>query len=432
MAANGAGNSKKTNSKPKAKAKQTKAKSVFRSIFMIGLAVALACGYFYFVNDDKKDDNIKSVPNYIVEKTGSAAIADFTDKTKQVNQIVDDVLTESGATILDVKNLSKMVSRKSVEGSIKWTCSEIPVSIDVKKMNDLEQLLKKRLGKIGAEILTIEPDQYSGQSVMRYDIGVKDKLDDNDDVTIIATKLFIIQKSNEDIANVEEVKVRKNSPGQGKLALIIDDFGYTKEPIQAYRGINRSLTLAILPNHPYSMEAIKYGKQDGRVLILHLPMEAMSSAAKEENITIHTDMSESEIRAIVNELTEAVPNISGVNNHQGSKATSDSRVMRIVMNEMADKGLFFIDSHTTGSSVAYSTARNLGVPTAKNELFIDNDSDINAIKAQLRTAGDMALRNGEAIAIGHARMNTARAIKEIIPELESKGVEFVFVTELLQ
>ena len=72
-----------------------------------------ACGYFYFVNDDKKDDHIKSVPNYIVEKTGSAAIADFTDKTKQVNQVVDDVITENGATILDVKNLSKMVSRKS-------------------------------------------------------------------------------------------------------------------------------------------------------------------------------------------------------------------------------------------------------------------------------------------------------------------------------
>ncbi len=430
MATNGTGKNKKTNTK--SKVKQSHSRTIFRSFFMISLAIALACGYFYFVNDDKKDDHIKSVPNYIVEKTGSAAIADFTDKTKQVNQVVDDVITENGATILDVKNLSKMVSRKSVEGSIKWTCSEIPISLEISKINDFEQLLKKRLGKIGADILTIEPDKYNGQSVMRYDIGVKDKLEDNDDVTIIATKIFVIQKSNENIATVEKVKERKTTPGEGKLALIIDDFGYTKEPIQAYRGIHRPLTFAILPNHPYSMDAMKYGKQDGRILILHLPMEAMSSAAKEEAITIHTDMSESEIRAVINQLTEAVPNISGVNNHQGSKATADNRVMQTVMNEMEGKGLFFIDSHTSGSSVAYSTARKLGVPTAQNELFIDNDSDVNAIKMQLRTAGDMALRNGDAIAIGHARMNTAKAIKEIIPELEAKGVEFVFVTELLQ
>ena len=408
MATNGTGKNKKTNTK--SKVKQSHSRTIFRSFFMISLAIALACGYFYFVNDDKKDDHIKSVPNYIVEKTGSAAIADFTDKTKQVNQVVDDVITENGATILDVKNLSKMVSRKSVEGSIKWTCSEIPISLEISKINDFEQLLKKRLGKIGADILTIEPDKYNGQSVMRYDIGVKDKLEDNDDVTIIATKIFVIQKSNENIATVEKVKERKTTPGEGKLALIIDDFGYTKEPIQAYRGIHRPLTFAILPNHPYSMDAMKYGKQDG----------------------IHTDMSENEIRAVINQLTEAVPNISGVNNHQGSKATADNRVMQTVMNEMEGKGLFFIDSHTSGSSVAYSTARKLGVPTAQNELFIDNDSDVNAIKMQLRTAGDMALRNGDAIAIGHARMNTAKAIKEIIPELEAKGVEFVFVTELLQ
>ncbi len=430
------GNEKTTNQKPKAKPRSkvptTAKRNIFRSLLMIGIAVALACGYFYFTDDtDTKNPHLKEIPNYSMEKTGSAAIADFTDKTAQINQVVDDLLKENSASLLDRKELKKTVARKSVEGAIKWNCHEIFIAIDKAGIAEFDRSLEKRLDKIGAKILNREPDTYQGQAVMRYDIGIQDKLED-DDVTIIATKVYAIQKSTEDIANLTQEKRQASSSGNGKLALVIDDFGYTKEPIQAYREIHRPLTFAVLPNHPYSNEAAKRGKADGRVVILHLPMEAMSSAAQEEAITIHTEMSESEIRSIVNELTQSVPGISGVNNHQGSKATSDSRVMRIVMNEMADRGLFFIDSHTIGSSVAYDTARSLGVPTAKNELFIDNDSDVSTIKAQLRTAGDIALRDGEAIAIGHARMNTARAIKEMIPELEQKGIEFVFVTSLLR
>ena len=47
----------------------------------------------------------------------------------------------------------------------------------------------------------------------------------------------------------------------------------------------------------------------------------------------------------------------------------------------------------------------MGVPTARNNIFLDNSSDEDDIIAKIWQAVEMADRNGSAIAICHARRN---------------------------
>jgi polysaccharide deacetylase 2 family uncharacterized protein YibQ len=127
-----------------------------------------------------------------------------------------------------------------------------------------------------------------------------------------------------------------------------------------------------------------------------------------------------------------VPLARGVNNHEGSKASADSRVMHDVIGVLARHGdLFFIDSRTNPASVGEQTAQAMGVPTAGRDVFLDNRADVAYTEAQLLEAAEIAKRQGSAIAIGHPRPSTLAAVREMIPRLEASGIQFVLAQDLV-
>ncbi|WP_110956016.1 divergent polysaccharide deacetylase family protein [Anaerosinus massiliensis] len=405
-----------------------KQKSKKRVWILLGIGLLFVVGYVFGVQNKQQDKSMEKIPNYVVEKTGAGTNINFTEKTKQIHGTVDQVIQEKGATTLDTVQMDKTVKRKNIEGSISWHTRKIPVSVANGAVDELKARLGKRLNEIGAKILQTQTDQYNNHTAIRLDIGIEDELD-GDKVTIISDTLYVLEEKS----LTDQPLVSKDTRAKkAKLAFVIDDFGYAKEPIAAYEMIERPLTFAVLPNQTYSIEAANRGYKSGRQIILHLPMEALSDSAKVEEKTIEVKMTDAEIKAMVDELTEAVPHIIGVNNHQGSKATSNQRVMQVVLRELMNKRLFFIDSKTIGSSVAYDVAKSMGIKTGENEIFLDNQNDVAAIKKQIRQAAQIALKSGSAITIGHARLNTAQAIRESIPELEEQGIELVFASALLK
>ena len=60
--------------------------------------------------------------------------------------------------------------------------------------------------------------------------------------------------------------------------------------------------------------------------------------------------SDEEIVRTLHEDLDTVPGAVGVNNHMGSAATSDPRVMGAIVGVLAGRGLFFVDSRTTDST----------------------------------------------------------------------------------
>src|SRR5262249_54101595 len=129
---------------------------------------------------------------------------------------------------------------------------------------------------------------------------------------------------------------------------------------------------------------------------------------------------------------DAVPAADGVNNHQGSGATADQKLMNDLMRVLKDEGVFYVDSRTTAATVAFDAAKREGVPAAfRNVPFLDDRKEKEAVKQQLRLAIAGARQKGEALAIGHPRPETLAALREMRTAARTSGVELVLVSELV-
>ncbi|MBC5825435.1 MAG: divergent polysaccharide deacetylase family protein [Candidatus Eremiobacteraeota bacterium] len=210
-----------------------------------------------------------------------------------------------------------------------------------------------------------------------------------------------------------------------RLAIIIDDCGNSMERDGRFLKLPIPVTMSVLPMTPHAQEITQAAQSAGKAVILHLPMEPESAQAHPGPGAVTTSMSDDQVQSQVRTDLAALPYVPGANNHMGSKATSDPRVMRDVMEVLRQDDRFFIDSMTSGSSVGSSTAREMGVPTAARDVFLDNSATVPYVEGQLRAAMDVALKQGKAIAIGHPNPATAQALENLIPQMEASGVTFV-------
>ncbi len=226
------------------------------------------------------------------------------------------------------------------------------------------------------------------------------------------------------------------APPRGRVAIIIDDLGQGARGTKEIMEINRPLTLAIIPFQPYSRQEATIAHRRGYEVIVHLPMEPLHPERyRMPPQTIRTSLSDPEITKLTEKAINEVPYLAGLNNHMGSKATSDVRVVKDVLQVVHRHHLYAIDSYTIPTSVMLKVAREIGVPAARRQVFLDNSSSVAAIKKQLQHLADLALAQGSSIAIGHVGhpgLATATAIQEMIPELESQGIELVYASAMIK
>jgi polysaccharide deacetylase 2 family uncharacterized protein YibQ len=226
---------------------------------------------------------------------------------------------------------------------------------------------------------------------------------------------------------------RKISRRTGRIALIIDDFGGGDTEIaERFCTLSQPITLAIFPGTEKSQEIADLALQRGHEVIVHLPMEPHDTEKDPGDGAILVSQPTDTIRAMTRRLLRSLPQAVGVNNHMGSKATEDPRVMRVVLDEVKRQKKFFIDSRTSSRSVAYTLARRMGVRTAKLELFLDNEDDDDEVKKRLYELSDLATQDGEAIGIGHDRETTIEVLQEVLPQLERRGFRFVKASEIVE
>ena len=219
--------------------------------------------------------------------------------------------------------------------------------------------------------------------------------------------------------------------GPPRLALIIDDCGQWPDVERGFIALPVALTLSVLPHVRYGGEIARAARAAGKAVMLHLPMEPNSGADPGPGgVTVAMD--DAAIATHVRADLDDVPLAAGVNNHEGSRATSDDRVMRGVATVLAERHVFFVDSRTAPTTVAERDANAAGVPTARRDVFLDDVEDVAAIEAQLRRAVSIAQARGSAIAIGHPRQSTLDAVRALIPELQAAGVVFVPAAELVR
>jgi len=229
----------------------------------------------------------------------------------------------------------------------------------------------------------------------------------------------------------EQTRSAAHPGAEPKLAIILDDLGSDRAAAEAIFGLPYPLTISVLPAQEHSSEIAQEAIRRGYQVLLHLPMQSVAKE-KPEVQELHSGMPAAEVSSLVNQFLENVPGVVGVNNHQGSQATTDFVLMEELMPVLNEHHLFYVDSRTTAATVAYETAQEFGVRSAfRNVPFLDDVEEVAAVRKQLELALRGAREKGEAIAIGHPHPATLQALSEILPRKQTQGVHLVFVSDLV-
>jgi polysaccharide deacetylase 2 family uncharacterized protein YibQ len=252
------------------------------------------------------------------------------------------------------------------------------------------------------------------------------------------TFLFTVGTNDFDTHRLRFIKAgqkaaARDEPRYPRVAIVIDDLGYSRNGVVTdLLSLDLPLTIAVLPTLPHSVFALERARSQGKCTILHLPMEPDGTRGSDLEM-VTTGMDEMEIERLVRRYISSLPGIEGVNNHQGSRATADPRVMTAVLEAIRKERLFFLDSLTSNKSVAYNTARELGVATARNSLFIDADTEeTEVVERRIRQLVSMARANGSAVGIGHPRRWTVDALRNSKTFLENTDIELVFLSDIVE
>ena len=224
------------------------------------------------------------------------------------------------------------------------------------------------------------------------------------------------------------------SPGASvRVAIVIDDLGNDAAAASRIGGWSFPVSVAVLPGLPASARTATELGRAGKQVLLHLPMEPRGyPTVRPGPGVVLTSQSDEEIVETLEADLASVPGAVGVNNHMGSVATADARVMSRVVEVLARRGLFFVDSRTTDATVAESSAARARVPSASRRVFLDDSVDEDAIRRSLQDLVAKARTGGSAIGIGHPHASTLDVLERELPRLSEEGVRLVKVSELVK
>ena len=231
---------------------------------------------------------------------------------------------------------------------------------------------------------------------------------------------------------VKTLKPVAPKPVKPRIAIVIDDMGFDRDNSARALRLPPEVTLAYLPYAPSVEVQVRRARLKGHPVILHLPMEAPDHRGKPGVNVLSVKSDEATLRKQLTRMLGRFGGYIGVNNHMGSRFTRDRARMDIVLSELKTRGLFFLDSRTSGRSVGAKAAAAAGIPYAARDVFLDHEPDAAKIRARLAETELIARRTGEAIAIGHPRTTTMKLLAPWVAGLAARGFDLVRLDSLLK
>ena len=216
------------------------------------------------------------------------------------------------------------------------------------------------------------------------------------------------------------------------IAIIIDDLGVDQRRSERVNALKGPLTLSYMTYAEDLAHQTQDARAHGHELMVHVPMQPQSSTYDPGAEVLEVGQSAEEIRRRLDWGLSRFDGYIGINNHMGSRFTSEAPGMRVVMAELRRRGLAFVDSVTSDHSVGADVARQFGVPFTTRHIFLDNALGVTYVRAQLEKVEAHARKHGFAVAIGHPHDGTIEALAGWVPGLQAKGFVLVPVSTIIR
>jgi polysaccharide deacetylase 2 family uncharacterized protein YibQ len=211
------------------------------------------------------------------------------------------------------------------------------------------------------------------------------------------------------------------------IAICIDDLG--PDPVSTLKAmaLPKEVTLAFLPFANVTPTLAVEAERGGHEVLAHVPMEAIS----------HTNPGPMTLKVGASDIAEnlawslaRVPGLSGINNHEGSRFSTDAASLAPVAEMLAARHLFFFDSRTIAGSQIVPVAHKFGVESAGRDVFLDNVATEAAVGVQLDQLIAKARKSSVAIAIGHPHAVTLRVLATWLAT--DRGLRLVPISEAIR
>lgn len=242
----------------------------------------------------------------------------------------------------------------------------------------------------------------------------------------LVTHRCIIRKGSE-----REHFARNEQRPTPVVAICVDDFGFFNNAlVREFLGLEVPLTISVIPGLKYSEKVCQEAVEAGKDVLCHLPMEAEKEGWDSGDIPlIRVSMKPKDIEKAVAKALETTPGVIGMNNHMGSKATADRKVMQTVLRICKARGIFFFDSMTTPHSVVREVAKEVGATEAGNDLFLDRTE--GETRENMQKLLSIAANRGSAIGIMHVKSQSLEDLRWMIDEARKQGIDFLTISQMI-
>lgn len=214
-----------------------------------------------------------------------------------------------------------------------------------------------------------------------------------------------------------------------KLIIIFDDMGLNRDAFREVMGMPGPVTLSFLPYAEGVQELVDKARRRGDDILLHLPMEPTGSADPGPH-SLEGEMKSGVLFETLMWNLDRFDGYAGVNNHMGSRFTRDEQAMKRVLSLVDQRGLFFLDSLTTGGSVVSRAGAAVGAEVFVRDVFLDAEPGRAAAQRQLALAEAIALKTGYAIVICHPHRETLDTIGPWLTTAPARGFELATISSI--
>jgi polysaccharide deacetylase 2 family uncharacterized protein YibQ len=382
-----------------AKRKKRQKKTGFNIRIIAFIVIIIALFIVYFLHRNPVNLSFRSdIINRSFQETGKLPYND-----------VESAILYS---IQQLKVPDKYINRKDLEEETRFS---IGISRNLLDLNYANMIITGHVEVIGGAVLSgRESSNYNNQYLEIYD------------------------QTNDRIFNLNlyyrNYQVKETD--KTLLAVIVDDFGYYGgELLDDFNQLDSNITFAIMPGLENSTDVMFTAEAGGHETMIHMPMEPLNYPRNNPGPdAIYVHMKENEIRRKMQFYFDQLPLCAGANNHMGSLVTADKDIMKIVLEELKNRGLYFVDSRTSQSSVAYSLAQEMMLPSLENNLFLDTPDISDAtLELKLKTLTNLQKKHDKLVVITHcSNRKQLDYLKKFLSLIENMDFELVPVSRLLQ